>query len=197
MKHMTSFRHPGLGLWSDTKAWLSLLIIPAGLAIGIFLFSRANRKSQRETASQREKIYRDIASDRAQEALLQSYLDRMTDLLLENHLRDSGKDSEVLAVAKAWTVTVLRRLDQTRTTSLLTFLTESKLISTQDTIRLLKGTDLSGADLRSADLRGADLRETDLSMARYDANTRWPEGFTPPSEAVRIENSEGENSITI
>ena len=128
---------------------------------------------------------------------MQSYLDRMTDLLLENHLCDSGKDSEVLAVAKAWTVTVLRRLDQTRTTSLLTFLTESKLISTQDTIRLLKGADLRGADLRSADLRGADLRETDLSMARYDANTRWPEGFTPPSEAVRIENSEGENSITI
>ena len=45
MKRMTSYRHPGLGLWSDAKVWLSLLIVPAGLAIGIFLFSQAERKS--------------------------------------------------------------------------------------------------------------------------------------------------------
>ncbi len=38
---------------------------------------------------------------------------------------------------------------------------------------------LYGADLTSADLHGADLRGADLRLARFFANTQWPEGFDP------------------
>ncbi|PON16428.1 hypothetical protein C2W62_18535 [Candidatus Entotheonella serta] len=60
-------------------------------------------------------------------------------------------------------------------------------------MRTLRVQNLSGANLRSvnlsgADLWGADLSRADLSWAnldniRYDADTRWPDGFTPPSLA--------------
>ncbi len=43
----------------------------------------------------------------------------------------------------------------------------------------LQGATLSGADLRGADLLDADLFRTDLRGARYNRQTRWPEGFVP------------------
>jgi uncharacterized protein YjbI with pentapeptide repeats len=60
----------------------------------------------------------------------------------------------------------------------------------------LRGADLRGADLVGASLNGADLREAtlkganlagafligaDLGHAKYNDDTRWPDGFTPPS----------------
>jgi uncharacterized protein YjbI with pentapeptide repeats len=39
--------------------------------------------------------------------------------------------------------------------------------------------DLSDADLRGVDLSGANLDGAHLFGARYDAHTRWPEGFDP------------------
>ncbi len=42
---------------------------------------------------------------------------------------------------------------------------------------LLCRADLREADLRGADLRGADLGGAKLQRAKYDANTKWPEGF--------------------
>ena len=43
----------------------------------------------------------------------------------------------------------------------------------------LSAASLWGADLRGADLCGADLCGADLSEAKYDRETRWPEGFDP------------------
>lgn len=43
----------------------------------------------------------------------------------------------------------------------------------------LREATLAGADLRGADLRGAVLQGADLTEARWDARTRWPEGFRP------------------
>jgi hypothetical protein len=80
----------------------------------------------------------------------------------------------------------------------------------------LKGVDLQGVDLRIADLQGADMRganlqgaylggarlqeadmrHTKLQGAKWEANlreteynnaTRWPEGFTPPPEAINVD----------
>ena len=54
----------------------------------------------------------------------------------------------------------------------------------------LKGADFTGAtlreatfgyaDLRGTDFTGADITGADLTGAKWDENTRWPEGFTPP-----------------
>ena len=53
----------------------------------------------------------------------------------------------------------------------------------------LKRTDLSGANLSKAYLFGADLRGADLSDAKYNSETKWPEGFDPEAaEAVLVED---------
>ena len=36
-----------------------------------------------------------------------------------------------------------------------------------------------GASLSGADVTGADLFKADLREAKYNANTKWPEGFDP------------------
>jgi hypothetical protein len=50
----------------------------------------------------------------------------------------------------------------------------------------LSDADLSGADLSGADLTGATLLRTKLRRTVYDDETMWPEGFEPPSSAIRI-----------
>jgi uncharacterized protein YjbI with pentapeptide repeats len=49
---------------------------------------------------------------------------------------------------------------------------------------------LTGANLRLASLEWADLREANLSetkmwLTRYNADTKWPEGFIPPPYAIK------------
>ena len=50
----------------------------------------------------------------------------------------------------------------------------------------LKGADLRGANLRWANLRGANLRGADLREAKYNANTKWPEGFDPVTAGTKL-----------
>lgn len=57
------------------------------------------------------------------------------------------------------------------------------------------GADLTGADLAGADLTDADLGHANLDRAQlnravltnvyYDADTKWPQGFTPPPSRPR------------
>jgi hypothetical protein len=140
----------GKTLWD----WLQLLIIPAVLAGGAMWFSRAEREAERE-----------IAADRLREAALQTYLDRMTDLLLEKELRTSKEEDEVRAVARARTLTTLRQLDGTRKATLLRFLYEADLINKDDHVINLGGADLVEANLAGADLSGANLDKADLTNA--------------------------------
>lgn len=51
---------------------------------------------------------------------------------------------------------------------------------------ILDGTNLRGANLCGANLQGASLEEAnlynaDLRRLKYDATTRWPQGFIPPN----------------
>jgi hypothetical protein len=103
----------GKTLWD----WLELLIIPVVLAGGAILFNRSERKAERE-----------IADDRIRESTLQTYLDRMTELLLEKNLRTSGPEAEAAVVARARTLTVLGGLDAERKGALVRFLYEAHLI---------------------------------------------------------------------
>lgn len=83
--------------------WLDLLIVPAVLAIGGYLFSNSQNRAT-QAATER----------RTQDEALQAYLDRMTELLLDRGLRESREGQDVSAVAWARTKTVLRRIDGTR-----------------------------------------------------------------------------------
>lgn len=61
----------------------------------------------------------------------------------------------------------------------------------------LKGADFRGAtlreatfeyaDLRGTDFTGADITGAELRGAKWDENTRWPDGFTPPAKSSEEE----------
>lgn len=139
----------GKSLWD----WMELLIIPLVLAGGALLLNRSERNNERE-----------ITADRQREAALQSYLDRMSDLLLKEKLRTT-RDKEVRNIARIRTLTVLRRLDGSRKGIVLRFLQEAKLLTKEKNIVDLTGADLRGADLSDADLSNANLNSVDLSNA--------------------------------
>ncbi len=50
----------------------------------------------------------------------------------------------------------------------------------------LSGSHLNRADLTSTNLFGTNLDEANLTQAIYNNSTIWPEGFTPPSNAIKI-----------
>ena len=155
----------GLGqktLWD----WLALLIIPTVLAIGGYLFNFTTTRTSKEATRQRDQTERDLTSDNQREAALQSYIDKISELLLlEKRLRESQPDDEVRTIARVRTLTTLPRLDNARKGSVLQFLYESKLIEKDKNIINLSRADLSGAFLSKANLSGADLSEADLSGA--------------------------------
>ena len=123
----------GITLWD----WLKLLVVPAVIAGGGIWFNQ--RQQARDQVS---------ADRRTQDDALEAYLDDMTDLMINHHLRgiaqvssvprvvlhgDSppqGEDTkDVRAVARARTLTLLTRLDGERKGHVVRFLYESGLIS--------------------------------------------------------------------
>lgn len=162
---------PGTGFQGKTVwDWLSLLIIPLALALVALFFNQMSTSTERQIATQRYEQDQQIALDKQREDLLQAYLDRMSDLLLEKGLRTSATDTEVRNVARTRTISVLRQLDTRRVGDVFTFLREAGLTDAADPIISLKGANLSGvqwerARLIEADLRGADLSSANLSRA--------------------------------
>ena len=140
--------------------WMELLVIPAVLAVGALLFNWSERKNERKIADDRNKHDQEIAADRMRETALQTYFDRMTELLLDKDLRKSEPDDEIRDVARTRTLTTLRMLDPVRKGLLARFLYEADLILKDKPV-----IDLSRADLSEAHLSGADLSEADLSRA--------------------------------
>ncbi len=143
----TEAYQPGKTLWD----WMQLLIIPFALALIALWFNRTERKNERT-----------LSSDNQQEAALQSYLDRMSELLLEKKLRESDPNAEVRTVARVRTLSMLYQLNTRRINYMLAFLRESGLIANDpDTsIVSLRKADLRQVDLRDVDLHGLDLSET-------------------------------------
>jgi hypothetical protein len=92
----TGFR--GRTIWD----WLQLLIIPFVLAVIGFYFTTAQEYAhQLELEARRAAEARKLEAQRAQNAALQTYLEGMRELLLDKNLRDSERDSEARAVARA------------------------------------------------------------------------------------------------
>jgi hypothetical protein len=165
------------GKWQPAKTfwdWMDLLVVPFVLGMVALWFTWVTNQRQRE-----------IELDRLREDSLQSYFDRMVDLLKEE-LSDSKADDVKPDIARARTLTVLRQLDGDRKGLLLQFLYEAGLIGGKTKEKehakgievSLFGADLSKADLRGADLQGADLSYADLTEADlYCADRRWANLF--------------------
>ncbi len=144
----------GKELWD----WWQLLFLPVTLAVLGLVFNARQNQTSLQVSEREHQTNLQIAEIRQQEEALQAYLDYMAELLLEKGLRNSTSGSDVQEVARAHTLTVLRRLGSDQKSVLLLFLHESHLIEGAKPI-----VDLRGADLSNANLQGADLREANLS----------------------------------
>jgi uncharacterized protein YjbI with pentapeptide repeats len=167
--------------------WLQLLIVPLMLALITVVFTWQQNVRQNELEDQRvreaQKIEnrraaaeRELAEERAQDEALQAYLDQMSTLMLEKDLRNSGTDSEVSTLARARTLSVLRRVDTSHKDEIMQFLLEAGLVQQEKYFRegapvyrgpviLLHGANLGDTDLEFASLFMAVLTEADLSGA--------------------------------
>src|SRR5829696_4889647 len=164
--------------------WLELLIVPLALAVIGLAFSVQQDARQQRVENQRAEAERELAVQRAQDETLQAYLDQMSTLMLEKDLRNSDEDSEVRTLARARTLTVLKRLDASRRAEIMQFLLEADLVrrvgGSAPVIELesahLRDTslvvaNLSGAALKLARLSGAALYGADLSEAGLSGYT--------------------------
>src|SRR5690242_4785758 len=111
---------PGKTLWD----WLQLLIVPAAISLIGLWFTWV----QQEAAEKSAQTEHEIATDNQREAALQTYIGKLSELLLHEKLRDSAEGEEVRNIARVRTLAVLRRLDAIRKASVLQFLHESGLI---------------------------------------------------------------------
>lgn len=137
--------------------WMQLLIIPLFLAGGAYYLNRSERENERV-----------IAIDRQREAAFQSYLDRMSDLLLKEKLRTS-KNGEAQEIARVRTLSILRELDVKRKGIVLRFLQESKLIMSEKSVINLTRADLENIELSYAYLQDVNLSGASLERAKLKA----------------------------
>ena len=191
--------------------WMELLIVPSVLAGGAFFLNRSERNTERE-----------IAMDRQQEAALQSYFDRMSELLLKEKLRTTRK-SEVRDVARTRTLSIMRVLDTKRINLIIQFLSEAKLITDAKSIfnnakmnwmnlpnirfadaymveasladSNLELVSMEGVNLGGAHLEGANLQYADLE----GANLKDASLFGANLEGANLEgaNLEGANLLFV
>lgn len=164
---------------------MDLLIVP----IILFIIAQMFRGVESNKAEKREKIDREIEQDRQREAVLQTYLNQMKDLLLEKNLSKARPKDKVSVVARTLTLTTMRRLDGRRNETLLDFLRSAEIIDADHSVfnfakanlskidlsevtlahfDALKGANFSHADLSKADLRGSNLSEANLEGANLE-----------------------------
>src|SRR5205823_14081475 len=81
----------GKTLWE----WLQLLIIPAVLAVGGYAFTYTTSRNDQAATEKRTQAERDITLDNQREQALQAYLDKISELLLKEHLGERTADGKL------------------------------------------------------------------------------------------------------
>lgn len=154
---------PAKTLWDVVQ----LLVIPVVLSLGVLYFNQQERRTERR-----------LSQDRAEDAVLQNYLDRVSELILNRGLMEEeySVSSPVHQVAQVRTVTALRQLSGERQNAVFQFLRDTGLCRSVLTDSSLLDIDLRGAHLwnltfdRSsmvrARLTGASLYQASLREAK-------------------------------
>jgi hypothetical protein len=159
---------PAKAFW-DWLGLLGVLAIPVVVGLGAAWFT-----AQQGKVSDREN------KDNQREAALQAYIDKISELLLKEHLGELTADGklkpeydQVRKIARVRTITVLTQLNARRVGLVFAFLREAGLMSVKLNSRVvsLSKADLnhvnwSQANLSGANLSGARLHEARLSGAR-------------------------------
>jgi fucose permease len=155
-------------LW-DWVQLFGILLIPAVILLGLLWFSseisQVEVSVSEAVSQQHSQTNLQIAKDQEQEAVVDTYLDSISALMLNNNLTQSKPTDEVREVARDRTLATLLRVDGIRKGVILQFLYQSGLIMKGNVIVNLSRANLSGAKLRGAELAGADLSGADLSGA--------------------------------
>jgi hypothetical protein len=155
---------PPRTLWD----WMDLLS-PWSITALVALFGIQYSAELQNEAQQAEE-------ERAEATEVQTYIDQMTQHLIENNLRQSKEGSEPRIAARAQTLTVLEELEPNRKTQVLRFLIAAELVQRIDhkePVVSLSQANLQGVELHGANLQGADLASADLSEAvLIDADLR-------------------------
>jgi hypothetical protein len=157
------------------KEWaipLSILIAAATLLWSVYQFNEQQQSDSQKAVQQQQLTRQQEAAnqrqvlDQQRQNTLDTYLDRMSDLLLTYHLASQPPD-EVLVLAESRTYTAVRNLDGIRKGTLVRFLLEAGLISGSQPIMSVSNADLSGAIFTNANLRGTNLSGANLSGAIF------------------------------
>jgi len=162
----------GKTLWD----WIGLFSISTVLAALGYWFARRQalhaeqqRKQADRLAQEQQAHDKALAEDQEQAAILETYLDKMTELLLKEHLGERTEDGQlkpeyeqVRKVARTRTLTSIRRLKGKHISTLFTFLQDANLNGAHIQPAII---DFQNADLRRIDLYEVELREVDLSGA--------------------------------
>jgi uncharacterized protein YjbI with pentapeptide repeats/cell division protein FtsB len=154
------------------RDWLPIvgaLLVPLVIALGIWAITWQLDKLE----NQRAEAERELAEQRAQDEVLQAYLDQMSQLILDRNLLEVEQGNPVHeqgdpvhTLAQALTSTAILRLDAEHNESVTHFLINSGLaVRSEVSARLLRGSTLSHAELSGAHLPNADLGDADLSGA--------------------------------
>src|SRR6266567_6901644 len=131
----TEVYQPGKTLW-DWLNLLGVLAIPVAVGFGTVWFTHTQQQRDQLLADQRAQTERDIAVDNQRHAVLQAYIDKMSELLLNGHLAERTADGQpktvdkqVRDVVRVRTITVLVQLDARRVGYVFAFLREAELMS--------------------------------------------------------------------
>jgi uncharacterized protein YjbI with pentapeptide repeats len=158
-----TLEHPPKKSFTDWVAWFAQVFASLAVVIAIIaLVLGANQFKEQQSNSAQMQATQVAAStmqslDQQHQTILDTYLDRMSDLLLTYHLSASKPGDEVRALAQARTYTALRNLDGTRKGTLVRFLWGAELINGFQPIISMLFADLSGAMLGGADMSGINL----------------------------------------
>lgn len=139
----------GKSLWD----WMTLLAVPSLIGFATVLINAAQA---------------DIERVRLQELAVQQYIDRISDLSLDE--RAIAHPQQSLAIGRAQTTAILQIADKDRTGRVLRFLQEMDLL--QEYAVNLEFLDFTGAELKglqmdSMDLEGSILRGADLENGSF------------------------------
>jgi len=132
---------------------LALILVPLALAGVGYFFSVRERQAEQ-----------DIAKQRAMDDALKSYLDAMGGLLTDKGLSEPEPPEHVRKLARAYTLTVLTRIDGERRGAVVRFLYEAGLITSSEGMNRPK-VEMHGAHLYQAWLYQGNLGQLDLSGA--------------------------------
>ena len=157
---------PRTSLWD----WLELLLIPLALILCGFWLNSTLQRLERERVekgytpnSPAAAITRETPEHWQEEQTLQSYFDRVNDLILKGQFEDPSLGVKAQRVARSWTLSTLPGLDRDGKGALLKFLHQANLI-TGDSPSI----DLSEADFRQANLSYAHLKDANCRQANFE-----------------------------